>query len=388
MAMLAAGAASAQTMLNDGQTARGQTLSRVIDRVGIIERYDCLLFVAPAGTRWTLEVAGSRYIRLSHECLPRGPAVYSASGNTLDFIAGGGAYFVVFGLTDIADRPSINGPWSVAVHSRSGGGGRTLAPGFTFIAGPPGVASKRGGGDARAPGEVFSDCPTCPQMAVLPGGSFMMGSPDEEDGREASEGPRHVVSIGSAFALGVTEVTFDEYDACSAEGACAAMGDGGWGRGRRPVIGVTWLDAQRYVGWLSRKTGQAYFLPSEAEWEYAARAGSDTAWNTGAAIIASDANILGQFGKTTPVGGFAANAFGLFDIHGNVAEWTQDCIDTGYVGAPNDGSVASGGDCSAQAVVRGGSHASLPAEVRSAARHGVSRDVVSGEIGFRVARAL
>lgn len=225
-------------------------------------------------------------------------------------------------------------------------------------------------------------------MAVILPGSFIMGSPDEEEGRRSNEGPRHLVTIASAFAIGAHEVTFDEYDTSVAEQACRAVPDQGWGRGRRPVIHVSYRDAQCYAGWLSQKTQQRYFLPSEAEWEYAARAGSETPWNTGTAIIASDANILNQYGQTVPVGSYPPNAFGLFDMHGNVTEWTQDCMDTGYLGAPTDGSAASGGDCSAKAILRGGSYVQLPDEARSAARSFGPRQLSNSGIGFRVTRAL
>lgn len=387
-ALLPTGAASAQTMLRDGQVLQGPALSRTASYGEIADKYDCALLSAPQGSRWTIEVTGSRFVRLSQSCAPRGEAVFSASGRSLDFVSGGGTYYVVVGTTDIVGRPSTNGPWSIIARSTPGGGGRRLGPGFTYFAGPAGVASQNAGGNGPPVGEVFRDCPQCPRMAVLPAGSFMMGSPEDEEGREAWEGPRHVVSIGAPFAVGVTEVTFDEYDACAAEGACATLGDGGWGRGRRPVIGASWLDAQRYVGWLSQKTGQKYFLPSEAEWEYAARAGSDTPWNTGSAIIASDANILGQFNRPGPVASYPANGFGLHDMHGNVSEWTQDCMEMGYLGAPSDGSAVGAADCGEAAVMRGGSFESSPVETRSAARAPVSRGLVSASVGFRVVRAL
>jgi len=315
-------------------------------------------------------------------------------GGRVSFVAGGGAYYVQFAVPNISGQtlppPSLPRaqPWSLAVSRSTRAEGRRLAAGLNIQLPADGFASRTTPVVARSAGETFRDCPACPQMTVVPPGSFMMGSPDEEEGRSSSEGPRHVVTIGSAFAIGTHEVTFDEYDACVAEQACRAVEDAGWGRGRRPVINVRYLDAQRYVGWLSQKTGQNYFLPSEAEWEYVARAGSDAPWNTGAAIIAADANILGQYGKTVPVGSYPANAFGLFDTHGNVSEWTQDCVDTGYLGAPPDGSVPTGGDCNAKAVLRGGYFGALPAEVRSASRGLVSRQALGIGAGFRVTRAL
>lgn len=243
--------------------------------------------------------------------------------------------------------------------------------------------------ETRETGEVFADCETtCPSMVVVPAGTFMMGSPASEAGREASEGPRHVVTIQQPFAIGRYEVTFEEYDACVAARGCDRKEDAGWGRGRRPVINLTYRDAQRYIAWLSRTTGQRYFIPSEAEWEYAARAGTSTPWNTGTAVIGDDANILNQFGKTVVVGGYAPNAFGLYDTIGNVAEWTQDCIDTGYVGAPADGSAATSGNCDAQAVTRGGHFGSPPTATRSAHRKPTNRTQASTDAGLRVARAL
>jgi formylglycine-generating enzyme required for sulfatase activity len=243
-------------------------------------------------------------------------------------------------------------------------------------------------GDARCKGDVFQDCPDCPSMVVVPAGSFMMGSPANEAGRQGSEGPRHAVSFHQAFAVGRYEITFEEYDACVAGSACPPVPDNGWGRGRRPAINLTLGHAQAYVALLSRTTGQRYVVPSEAEWEYVARAGTSTPWNTGTAVISDDANILNQFNRTVVVGGYAPNGFGLYDVIGNVLEWTQDCIDTGYVGVPTDGSAATSGDCDAQAVTRGGDFASAPAAVRSAHRQPTLRAQPSPNTGLRVARAL
>ncbi|QTC90161.1 formylglycine-generating enzyme family protein [Brevundimonas goettingensis] len=241
----------------------------------------------------------------------------------------------------------------------------------------------------REPGEIFADCDTaCPSMVVVPAGTFMMGSPPTEANREASEGPRHVVTIQQPFAVGRYEVTFEEYDACVAARGCDRKEDNGWGRGRRPAVNITYRDAQRYVAWLSQTTGERYFIPSEAEWEYVARAGTSTPWNTGTAVIADDANILNQFGKTVVVGGYAPNAFGLYDTIGNVAEWTQDCIDTGYIGAPNDGSAATSGDCETRSVIRGADLASPSNTARSAARTPARRAGPAPNTGLRIARAL
>ena len=181
------------------------------------------------------------------------------------------------------------------------------------------------------PGDLLRDCPTCPQMVVLPAGTFPMGSPDNEEGRDSDEARRQV-RIGT-FAVGVYEVTFAEWDACVAGGGCGDYrpDDGGWGRGKRPVLNVSWNDAQAYVKWLSNKTGEEYRLLTEEEWEYAARAGTTTPFHTGPTIATNQANYdggTGQFyARTRKVGSLADNAFGLYDVHGNVAEMVADCYD-------------------------------------------------------------
>ena len=131
----------------------------------------------------------------------------------------------------------------------------------------------------RQPGDIFEDCPSCPEMVVVPGGEFMMGSPESEQGRAGNEGPDHRVSIRQGFAIATVETTFTEWAACVADGGCGRnpSADGGWGRGERPVINVSWEDANSYLVWLRQKTGLRYRLPSEAEWEYAARATTTTA---------------------------------------------------------------------------------------------------------------
>jgi formylglycine-generating enzyme required for sulfatase activity len=226
-------------------------------------------------------------------------------------------------------------------------------------------------------------------MVVIPAGSFTMGSPSTEEGREGNEGPRHLVTFRNAFAMGQHEVTFDQYDACVADGGCTAVKeDQGWGRGLRPVINVTYFNAVAYAEWLSRKTGHRYFLPSESEWEYAARAGTDTPWNTGEAIISEDGNFVNQFGRTVPVGGFPPNAFGLYDTHGNVGEWVKDCIDIGYFSVPVDGgAMMSPANCSNRAI-RGGDYDDTAAQVRSARRMAGGQAGKGFAVGFRVARAL
>lgn len=246
--------------------------------------------------------------------------------------------------------------------------------------------------------EIFRDCPTCPQMTVVPAGSYLMGSPESEEGREGFEWPRHEVRIEKPFAVGVYPVTFEEWDACAAEGGCGGYrpNDEDWGRGRRPVVNVSWDDAQSYVIWLRRKTGKPYRLLSEAEWEYAARAGTTTRYSFGDAISTSEANYGGALGETQPVGSYRANGFGLHDMHGNVWEWVQDRWHDDYDEAPNDGTAWETQDIVEQMmerrsgsrrVLRGGSWSNDAASLRSAAR---SKLVAGsrGISGFRVARAL
>jgi len=243
----------------------------------------------------------------------------------------------------------------------------------------------------RAAGEKFRDCDACPEMAVVPAGEFMMGSPSSEEGRDDDEGPVRRVRIGK-FAVGVYEVTFAEWDACVAAGGCGGYRpeyEGWWGRGRRPVIHVSWEDARSYVEWLSANTGERYRLLSESEWEYAARAGTTTAFHTGGTISMEQANYGGDggLGRTTPVGSYPPNAFGLHDMHGNVWEWTQDCWNDTYVGAPSDGSAWEEGDCGLR-VLRGGSWNYSPGNLRSALRDWLTAGLRGLNVGFRVARTL
>lgn len=242
-------------------------------------------------------------------------------------------------------------------------------------------------GPRYKPGETFKDCEDCPEMAALPAGSFFMGSTSLEQGHQTSEGPRHRVTISRTFAIGVKEVTFDEYDACVRDHGCITVSDRGWGRGRRPVLNLKLVDVKNYIAWLSETTGQHYFIPSEAEWEYAARAGTETPWNTGDTLITEDANFFNQFQKTVPVGSYAPNGFGLYDMHGNVLEWVQDCMDVGYVGVPNDGSAALGPPCNTR-VARGGTYATDHAKTRSATRYSVNESTRYSDTGIRLARSL
>ncbi|MDE0204439.1 MAG: SUMF1/EgtB/PvdO family nonheme iron enzyme [Candidatus Tectomicrobia bacterium] len=252
----------------------------------------------------------------------------------------------------------------------------------------------------RQPGARLRDCETCPQLVVVPAGSFTMGSPDSEWGRFANEGPQRQVTITEPLAVGVYEVTFEEWDACVNAGGCDGYepkGEG-WGRGDRPVINVSWDDARAYVDWLSLRTGQRYRLLSESEWEYVARAGTLEPFHTGFTISAEQANYDSSYtygsgqkgryrGRTVQVGTFSPNAFGLHEVHGNVWEWTQDCWNEDYTGAPTNGVARETGECE-QRVLRGGSWGDVPWLLRSADRGKRESGIRGPKIGFRIARPL
>ena len=230
----------------------------------------------------------------------------------------------------------------------------------------------------RRPGSVFSDCRDCPTMMALPGGVFMMGASASERGRARNEAPQRDVAI-EPFALGLYEVTFAEWDACVAGGGCGGFSpsDDGKGRGKRPVTGVSWADAQGYVQWLNRQAGaMVYRLPTEAEWEFAARAGATTAYAGADKLTAQQARFAAV--DASPVGSFPANAFGLFDMHGNAAEWVQDCF------VP----LASPDAACAARAVRGGGFSDPVEKLRAAARDNAAPTTREAKIGFRVARAL
>ena len=252
-----------------------------------------------------------------------------------------------------------------------------------------------------SPGTVFRDCDECPQMVVVPAGSYMMGSPSGEAEHFDDEGPVHRVTFDRPFAVGVYEVTFREWDSCVAGGGCNGYrpADAGWSRGDRPVINVSWRDAQAYVRWLSRETGEGYRLLSESEWEYVARAGTTGPFHTGATISTDQANYDGNYvygsghrgvyrEQTVVVGIFSPNRFGLHDVHGNVWEWVEDCWHSDYAGAPVDGGAwERGGNCSRR-VVRGGSWFFIPRNLRAAYRFWYSTGNRSNNLGFRITRTL
>lgn len=247
-------------------------------------------------------------------------------------------------------------------------------------------------------GDRFRDCPQCSELVVVPAGSFTMGSPESEYGRQANEGPRRTVRL-PIFAIGRTEVSFDDWQPCFDQGACSFLpADDGWGRGALPVINVSLEDAQAYARWLSATTGEWYRLPSEAEWEYAARAGSESAFPSGACLADWQANfdISRSFGdcptgrargRTAAVASYPPNAFGLHDMHGNVREWVADCWNPDYIGAPVDGSAWMTGDCG-RAVLRGGAWSDPAILVRSASRTRPSGAFHNNRTGFRVVREI
>lgn len=235
------------------------------------------------------------------------------------------------------------------------------------------------------------DCADCPELVVIPAGIFTIGSPAEELGRRSDEGPRRRITIEHAIAVGRFEVTFAQWDACVAGGGCGAYrpADQGRGRGSRPVINVSWNNAQAYVQWLSQTSGKSYRLLTEAEWEYVARAGATTPYATGASITTGQANFNNTLQRAQPVGSYPPNSFGVYDAHGNVWEMVQDCYVSSYSGLAANGAASETAACPSQ-VLRGGSWFSSAAAVRSAHRFGgagaqASHDV---SVGFRVARTL
>ncbi len=296
---------------------------------------------------------------------------------------------------------------------RTDGGGRTSSGGGLDRRTPPDTVEgldlpEKG----RAPGTVFRDAGWAPEMVVIPASAFVMGSPEDEEGRFNDEGPQHRVVFGEPFAMGRYAVTFAEWDACVAEGGCKGYcpDDRGWGRGKRPVINMSWEDAVGYAAWLSDRMGQEYRLPTEAEWEYACRAGTTTPFHFGKTISTDQANYDGNFvygsgttarrrsrwrlwrkgrflEKTVPVGTYPANAFGLHEMHGNVWEWVEDCKQS-YSNTPTDGSAETGSNSCRVRVLRGGSWDLRPRDLRSASRNRLTAGNRHDSVGFRVARTL
>ncbi len=263
------------------------------------------------------------------------------------------------------------------------------------------------------PGDLLSDCKECPEVVVVPAGSFAMGSPEDENGRQPEEGPIHNVSI-KQFALGryavtrqqylafVTETAYNPGKSCRVKiggkfedrGGYSFLNPGFAQDNTHPVVCVSWYDALAYVSWLSKKTGKSYRLPSEAEREYATRAKTNTPYSFDDGVSTAIANydvsptpFSATVGGTLPVATFSANRFGLYQMHGNAAEWTQDCWNRSYDAAPGDGAALATGDC-AKRVVRGGSWAYGPKDMRSAYREATLASDRYSNVGFRVAREL
>ena len=271
-------------------------------------------------------------------------------------------------------------------------------------------------------GETFRDCPTCPEMVVLPAGKFMMGSPVGERGRNDYEGPQHQVTIPKPFAVGKYEVTVGQYAQFVREtkhktGNCYYPQDGSWRdpgfkqSNDHPVVCVNWDDASTYAYWLSVKTGHEYRLLTETEWEYAARAGTTTPYHFGRMILGNQANYNHNNEGTVAVGSYPLNALGLHDMHGNVWEWVEDCWHDNYTGAPTNSSAwlsgcrkgneddCAGGDAWVKyckehivgkelRVLRGGSWGDGPLNLRSAVRVGDDASIRDVSNGFRIAQTL
>lgn len=250
------------------------------------------------------------------------------------------------------------------------------------------------------PKHDFTECEKCPQMVMMPLGSFTMGSPVTEAERRENEGLQAAVTFSRRFAVGRFAVTYEEWDACVADRGCGnySPSDRGGGRGNRPVINVSWNDAKAYVAWLAKKTGRPYRLLSEAEREYVSRAGAASSFWWGDTISLDQANYNGRAyaggrtgesrRRTLPVDSFAPNAWGLYNVHGNVAEWTEDCdVPKKQLVAQADGSPHVSTEC-AMRVVRGGSFVTDPAYLRAASRDSAIPGARLEYIGFRVARSF
>jgi formylglycine-generating enzyme required for sulfatase activity len=268
------------------------------------------------------------------------------------------------------------------------------------------------------PNEVFKDCTDCPAMVVVPRGTFTMGSPENEEGRSDDEGPQHQVTISKPFAVGRFAVTRGEFASfieslgSDSEGGCKIRTGADWTQEQKwswrrpgflqndqhPVVCVSWDDAKAFVGWLSKKTSKPYRLLTEAEREYVARAGTTTPFWWGSAISTEQANYDGTktYGsgskgtwrkRTVPVDMFTANPWGLYNVHGNIWEWVDDCWHDSYKGAPTNGTAWTTGDCERR-MRRGGSWGGDPADSRAARRHTFASNQRFNYLGFRLARTL
>ena len=331
----------------------------------------------------------------------------------------------------LAAAPSP-GPAPAASPAGAGDCDGSGAPSASLASRTPGVLSAAEE-CALKPRDVFRECVDCPAMVVLPPGSFTMGSPASEPGRFDDEGPQHSVRIANPLAVGEFPVTVDEFNAFAAAtgyeaGSTCYVWDGaswewrfardwrdpGFAQsGSHPAACLNWDDAQAYAKWLSGRTGKAYRLLSEAEWEYAARGRTEPGnypryffedSDAESCEYGNDADKTAQrqipqpggspvlpcsdgFAYTSPVGSFRPNAFGLYDMHGNVWQWVEDCYRRGYDGAPRDGGAWTEEKCDAR-VVRGGSWNDGPRVLRAAYRKGYGPDDRNGAVGFRLARTL
>lgn len=250
--------------------------------------------------------------------------------------------------------------------------------------------------------QSFSDCKGCPDMVVVPAGTQMIGSAPGAPSAQPTEQPQHAVTIARPFAMGVREVSFDEWSQCVKDGWCNRYmpNDNGWGTKTRPVFFVSYADTQMFVAWLNQKLQKnglpPYRLPSEAEWEYAARLGQPGSWSWGGQFVPDMANCtgcctrhlmgMGCGNRTLETGKFPPGNAGLRDVAGNVAEWVQDCWNPNYAGAPTDGSAWSNATCASGGVIRGGSWNDPPSGVRLASRQQALVTRRSDTLGFRVAR--
>jgi formylglycine-generating enzyme required for sulfatase activity/predicted Ser/Thr protein kinase len=317
-------------------------------------------------------------------------------------------------------------PWATAI--LSGLAALALLMGLYFALHGR-LASDAGRGRAAhvatlASGEMFRDCPTCPLMKVLPPGRFMQGSAADDPDAQPFEQPRHPVAIGYPFGMGVYEVTVGEFrdfvDATARKITGCTVYDGSWHEradlgwndvgypqtASHPVACVSWRDALDYTTWLAHKTGKHYRLASASEWEYAARAGSEAPrpWSGDTEAACKSANVADLsaaqrypgwkvhqcsdgYVYSAPVGSFAPNGFGLYDMLGNVFEWVQDCWHADYRGSPSDGSAWMTGDCS-QHDLRGGSWFTAPSAVSVAARNRFEEGYRSNSVGFRLVREI
>ncbi len=334
--------------------------------------------------------------------------IYSAApGQILDDEVGGPSLFGTELAAQIAagDLDATDAFNRVRINVARGSNGRqvplvtsTLARSLKFSDAPPAGGTTPGSivtaGLSRQPvvpartgdAKLIQDCAECPRMVIVPAGSFEMGAD------QPYRGPPHSVTIRNSFAIGQYEVTFAEWDACAKDKGCDKRPqDLAWGRDTNPVINVSWFETKQYLKWLSDKTGKTYRLPSEAEWEYAARAGTEGPYWWGAAIGAKRANCAGcksgNEARPRKVGSFAANPFGLYDTSGNVAEWVEDCWNGSYDGAPADGSAWIKGECGLR-VLRGGSYDSGAKQVQSSFRFRYDAYVPYSANGFRVVREL